>query len=217
MAAVTLRVAISKKELDRLRSIVEFHEKNCQGTNLKVSDQQGSGTSSENRPVNVAKTLPMLGIPGPLDKNRDQRVPKTVVEKDILVESSTEQAPEGSETAPKTARLTQSEIVETVRKRFQVKAKHLLSKIVENHETFSYKDDGSVTIFGKEIPNSDVRHLLQLTFYTIKSRHIFGKDEWFQLLKQLNLFKDFVKNPNFLEREQKQNEDDWFFLGEIAI
>ena len=240
-SSVTLRVFIAKKELDDLKAERDdlkaerddlkaerddlkakaaFHEKHCKKIQaLEKSDtlddaSQKSGAGI----VNVGSDADQMIENLPTFTNNyssessDARDGK-ISEKNILLSGSTSvSVPENPVEKSKNVPVPEEKIVTYIRKRFQKKAMRLLLDIAQRPEDISYNHNGEVTLFGTLFKDSDIKDLVAVTFYKIRSKPITGLTKWIEMLKENNLFA-YVENPDL---KCLEFDNDWFFIGNLT-
>lgn len=120
--------------------------------------------------------------------------------------SSIEQTAE-SETVPDASETSEVEenVVKSVSNRMQKKAGLLLDHLKKS-KVIKWNKDGEISYRGKPIPESNIVDLVSNTLKT-KSRKGFptpaGTNEFAQALKETNVPKDYVQNPNIIKAMEK--------------
>lgn len=103
-----------------------------------------------------------------------------------------------------------SEILQLIWKRHQLKALKLLKKL-KNIPSISWDSKGVVTLNGVLLENSNIIDFLEVVFYSGKSKEVKYLSAWIAFLKNNDLFQ-FVINPTILIADYKDN---WFYLGRM--
>lgn len=120
--------------------------------------------------------------------------------------SSIEQTAE-SETVPDASETSEVEenVVKSASNRMQKKAGLLLDHLKKS-KVIKWNKDGEISYRGKPIPESNIVDLVSNTLKT-KSRKGFptpaGTNEFAQALKETNVPKDYVQNPNIIKAMEK--------------
>ena len=147
--SVTLRVLVSKKELDDLKAVAAYHEKHCK-VNHKTEkvDSSDATIKSGGGSVDVGpngdhaiQEIPSFSN-AQAEANSDQRN-GLVSEKNTLISGATSvYIPEKKDPLPNSMELTLSneEIISSIRKRFQNRALKLLNEIAK-HPSLIYYDN----------------------------------------------------------------------------
>ena len=105
---------------------------------------------------------------------------------------------------------TDSEILQLIWKRHQLKAAKLLKKL-KNIPSITWDSKGVVTLNGVVLEKSNIIDFLEVVFYSGKSKEVKYLSAWVAFLKNNDLYQ-FVINPTILIADYKE---DWFFLGRV--
>ena len=218
--SVTLRVLVSKKELDDLKAIAAYHEKNCKTNHKTEVDSSDAAVKSGFGSVDIGpdgdhtiQEIPSFSN-APAEANSDQRN-GPVSEKDILISGATSVSiPERKEPFHNSKELPLSNevIISSIRIRFQKRAMKLLNEIAKHPSLIHYDDKGIVTINGTFFESSNIKDLLASCFYTTHSKEVNGLSMWIEFLKENNLFSN-VLNTDLTEENLDAK---WFFIGNLT-
>ena len=222
-SSVTLRVFIAKKELDDLMaerddlkakaaiylSKIQALEKS--NTLDDASQKSGAGIVNVGPDGDqIIENLPTF-TNNYISESSDARDGK-ISEKKILLSGSTSvSVPENPDEKSKNLPIPEEKIVTYIRKRFQKKAMRLLRDIAQRPVDISYNHNGEVTLFGTLFKDSDIKDLVAVTFYKIRSKPITGLTKWIEMLKENNLFA-YVENPDLI----CEFDNGWFFIGNLT-
>ena len=194
---LSVKVLIDKSELIRLRAIERQHQE-CNVNQDNIAIQSGRGD---------------LGTAGILNEpdSTSAQAKNTTLNKDIILNVANESA----SNLPRSTSLSKSDILQSVRKRYQVPAKKLLSSL-QTVNGFYYDDNGICYFNSERVNGSSIFDLIQTTFYDTKSKECVALELWQKLLKDNNLTK-FIKNPRLLSSDKVSSEIPkfWYYLGEI--
>ena len=214
-----------KKELDRLRAIVLFHETHCKKNHeeqeLNVNDassktgsggQISCGPSGDCGDTADNELLPALASTSHMQQDDSRNI--NLSEKSLLIPNKTSVLlPKTSEVEVNKTPLSKEKIISSIRKRFQKKAGKLLDEIGSHPLSVSYDSQGVTSINGQLVQGSDIRDLLASCFYSIKSKHVNGLQLWNDMLRETNLY-HYVVNPD--HQHNIPNDEEWFFLGNLT-
>ena len=175
--AVSLRVLVAKEELERLQELAKYHEQNCLKNHQEASEKNGGGhnvnaNGDVEPPNSINKAIPALSSPNMIeDSDGDQRANLTI-EKQTLIDSN----PETSKSESKDREINEfpmESVINSVRKRYKGKATQLVHSL-KSISSFALQDY-RVIINGELLPNSDIRLLIQMCFYPIKTEFVLDK------------------------------------------
>lgn len=218
---VTLRVLISKKELDELKAIVAHHENHCKQTpseeNVIVNDASVKAGAGE---VSIGPGGDTNPNPLPsftfADKEDTFDVRNGIIsDKDILLPGATKVLlPEKKDSLSKEKEspISNPNILSKIRKRYQKRALRLLNELAKHPMAVSYDNHGVVTINGTLIEKSSIQDLLASTFYAIHSSTVIGLSMWIDMLKEKQLY-SYIINP---ELKEKNYDHHWYYIGNLT-
>ena len=146
----------------------------------------------------------------PSSSNCDQRA-GDVIDPIIEVEGPNSSVQVTHQPEIETERLSDEEILKSVRKKSYLKAKHLLQEIKHFPLKINWNRDGLARLNGHYMNNS-IQDLIGLCFYSIRHKKIECLSLWYNVLKECNLT-IYVTN---WELKQSELKNGWFFLGSVA-
>ena len=218
--SVTLRVAITKKELDRLRAceaICLYHETHCKkrpsdpasDAALKTGSGCEIGPSGDSPDNELIPAIASNDHAHQLDQRNGH-----ISEKNILIPKATtvtlvKTPPVEADKTP----MPKEEIIAYLRKRFQNRGSKLLDEIKKHPLSVSYDSDGTTYINGNVMLGSNIKDLVASSFYTIKSRPVVGLQLWYEMLKEINLSHHVIKPDQNL---QVPDDKEWFYIGNLT-
>lgn len=218
--SVTLRVAITKKELDRLRAceaICLYHETHCKkrpsdpasDAALKTGSGCEIGPSGDSPDNELIPAIASNDHAHQLDQRNGH-----ISEKNILIPKATtvtlvKTPPVDNDKTP----MPKDQIIGSLRKRFQNRGSKLLDEIRKHPLSVSYDSDGTTCINGNVMQGSDIKDLVASSFYTIKSRPVVGLQLWNEMLKEINL-SHHVINPD--QNLKVPDDKEWFYIGNLT-
>ena len=219
------KVIIDKQIYLTLKKTSDFHKANCMKTKndniySDAIEKKGAGATQPIEPnchgdsINHNTESQNFVPPDPLmphsSRESDQRAGK-IIEPDISVEG-----PIFVDVAKvakvETDRLSDEEILKTIRKKSLVKAKRLLEKIKEFPLKINWDSTGLARINGHYMNNCQIQDLIGLCFYPIRHKKIECLSLWYSVLKEANLA---IHITNW-ELKQSELKDGWYFLGSLA-
>lgn len=92
--------------------------------------------------------------------------------------------------------ISDTEILDTVPKRFRPQAEGLLRWMKKSPEAVQWDDKGEVILDGKSIRGSSISDLINDSLRTRKGFNPTGRDDFTQVLAKLNTPEDFVRNDD---------------------
>ena len=207
---LSVKVLIDKSELIRLRAIERQHQE-CNVNQDNIAIQSGRGDLGTAGILNEPDSTSAQAKNTTLNKDIILNVANESASKDIILNVANESA----SNLPRSTSLSKSDILQSVRKRYQVPAKKLLSSL-QTVNGFYYDDNGICYFNSERVNGSSIFDLIQTTFYDTKSKECVALELWQKLLKDNNLTK-FIKNPRLLSSDKVSSEIPkfWYYLGEI--
>lgn len=177
--------------------------------------KKGDGCSGDDKEDNYLEECDTLAIDlDPTIEDTDQRN-KSVIKKDTILPKTSNVSLVPTEKKADNSKSPEiSDIVSSVRKRFQKRARLLLMKLFLN-PNFSVNNLGEVTIDGVLYKHSDINILIQNCFYKTKyEKNVIGLPAWFVFLKANDLFNGYVTSPDKLFEEANASKPFWY-LGPL--
>ena len=177
--------------------------------------KKGDGCSGDDKEDNYLEECDTLAIDlDPTIEDTDQRN-KSVIKKDTILPKTSNVSLVPTEKKADNSKSPEiSDIVSSVRKRWQKRARLLLMKLFLN-PNFSVNNLGEVTIDGVLYKHSDINILIQNCFYKTKyEKNVIGLPAWWVFLKANDLFNGYVTSPDKLFEEANASKPFWY-LGPL--
>ena len=121
----------------------------------------------------------------------------------------------GGEDSEETESMAVEMIVRSIPKTMKKRAEALLAHLKEREDVITWDDMGQVLIDGVLIPRSNITDLVSDAMRPRKNFNPVGVDEFYKVLKKINIPKDIVRNERRLSEgktEQKEKLSNWLTL-----
>ena len=217
MSDVSYRVFIEKSELQRLRNIEKLYYSSKKAKENNAISTSGEGAAEPIAAGGDAGNQSCIQNHHVLVQNTEQSDQRngSLSPVEIVLPSSSKapltQVAEISDSR-NISQLSPDAIVSSIWKRFQKKARILLTEIRLN-PNITYNSKGEVTIDGKFHQNSDIRLLLSVCFYSIEeNKQIVALGPFITFLKENGLFQS-ITNSRILISDTKYA---WYYIGHLV-
>lgn len=130
-----------------------------------------------------------------LQEQRENHIPTVQIHSSVVSQPQ-ESQPQGQQQQSKPQAIQDSEILDTVPKRFKPQAQGLLRWMKKSPEAVQWDEKGEVSLEGKPIQGSSIADLINDSLRTRKGFSPAGRDDFTEVLAKLNTPEDFVRNDN---------------------
>ena len=131
-------------------------------------------------------------------------------EKLLRYEERDKQKPEiiygRGEEEPKIESLSDEMIVRGIPKNMTTRAQALLARLKEREDAITWDERGQVTLKGTLIPKSNISDLISDAMRSRKHFNPVGVQQFYDVLYEINVPKDLVRNEKRWSKEEKMNE-----------
>ena len=186
---VSVKVLINLKVYEKLKRESQLYHEHClskRNTLIQSPVQSGGGSDCNN-----SEQVPV--IPTTSTENIDQRE-ATVTEKCTELDGVTKvNVKDEKEEKVEVTKLSDSDILQSIWSRFKHKAEKLLKQFHSHPTRINWDSSGIVTLNGEKYSNVNIKDLLAIAFYPIRTKKVLCLSIFIELLKELNLM-IFVKN-----------------------
>ena len=185
--AVVVRVLLTYKVYEKLKKESQLYQEHL----LKKRNtllQSGGGNS-----IDCSNSDQVSVIPTTSTENIDQReaiVTEKCTELDGVTKVNIKNVEEEKIEVEK---LSDSQILQSIWSRFKTKAEKLLKQFHSYPTRINWDSSGIVTLNGEKYSDVNIKDLLAISFYPIRTKKVLCLSIFIELLKELNLM-IFVKN-----------------------
>ena len=131
-------------------------------------------------------------------------------EKLLRYEERDKQKPEiiygRGEEEPKVEVLSDEMIVRGIPKNMKTRAQALLARLKEREDAITWDERGQVILKGDLIPKSNISDLISDAMRSRKHFNPVGVQKFYDILYEINVPKDLVRNEKRWSKEEKMNE-----------
>ena len=135
-------------------------------------------------------------------------------EKLLRYEERDKQKPEiiygrGEEEEPKVEVLSDEMIVRGIPKNMKTRAQALLARLKEREDAITWDERGQVILKGDLIPKSNISDLISDAMRSRKHFNPVGVREFYDIIYEINIPKDLVRNEKRWSKEEEKEETAW--------
>ena len=134
-------------------------------------------------------------------------------EKLLRYEERDKQKPEiiygRGEKEPSVESLSDEMIVRGIPKNMKTRAQALLARLKEREDAITWDDRGQVILKGDLIPKSNISDLISDAMRSRKHFNPVGVQEFYDILYEINIPKDLVRNEKRWSKEEEKEEKAW--------
>ena len=132
-------------------------------------------------------------------------------EKLLRYEERDKQKPEiiygrGEKEEPKVESLSDEMIVRGIPKNMKTRAQALLARLKEKEDAITWDERGQVILKGSLIPKSNISDLISDAMRSRKHFNPVGVQQFYDILHEINVPKDLVRNERRWAKEEKMDE-----------
>ena len=113
---------------------------------------------------------------------------------------------EKEEEQPKVEALSDEMIVRGIPKNMKTRAQALLARLREKEDVIAWDERGQVILKGDLIPKSNISDLVSDAMRSRKHFNPVGVQQFYDILHEINVPKDLVRNERRWAKEEKMNE-----------